>query len=106
MAKDEMTPVRYDIILALADNQMRISQTARKLFLDRNTVVYHIGLIKSITGKDPMNFYDLCQLVQMAKGQRVNETFLAEANAFLETFWKRVNAGEFIRRAEDGTAKD
>ena len=28
---------------------------------------YRIGKIKRITGLDPMNFYDLCKLVEMAK---------------------------------------
>lgn len=101
MAKDELTPVRRDIILALAENQMRITQTARKLFLDRNTVVYHIQLIKSITGKDPMNFYDLYQLVQIVKGEKANQNFMTEATAFLEDFWKRVYAGEIVKGAHD-----
>lgn len=67
MAKDEMTPVRCDIVLALADCRMRAATAAKKLYMDNSTVRYHIGIIKSITGKDPMNFYDLGELVKMVK---------------------------------------
>ena len=101
MAKDEMTPVRCDIILALADNQMSISKAARKLFMNRASVVYHVKLIKAITGKDPLNFYDLLELVQRVKGEKISENWLTEANAFLESFWQRVHAGEIIGRSED-----
>ena len=59
-----------DIILALADNQMKPSRVGRELFLHRNTVMYHIEKIKSITGLDPTDFYDLCKLLQMVEGVR------------------------------------
>ena len=72
MAKDKMTPVRCEIVLALADCQMRAAAAARKLYMDHTSVLYHIKVIKNITGKDPMNFYDLCELVGMVKGARAN----------------------------------
>ena len=67
MAKDEMTPVRKDIVLALANNRMRLREVAKELHYHRTTILYHIGIIKSITGKDPMNFYDLGELVKIVK---------------------------------------
>lgn len=67
MAKDEITPIRCKIILALADNRMRVTEAAKELFMHYSTVIYHIRLIKAITGKDPMNFYDLIDLVRMAR---------------------------------------
>lgn len=73
MAKDQMTPVRCDIVLALADCQMRAATAARKLYLDHSTVLYHIKIIKAITGKDPTNFYDLFNLVQLVKSGRICE---------------------------------
>lgn len=68
MAKDKMTPTRRNIILALADSAMNPTAAARKLFYNHTTVRYHIGIIKRITGLDPMNFYDLCELVACVKG--------------------------------------
>ena len=67
MAKDEMTPVRCKVVLALADNRMRVTEAARSLYMNHATVIYHIKLIKALTGKDPMNFYDLIDLVRMVR---------------------------------------
>lgn len=67
MAKDEMTPVRCQVVLALADTGMRAAAAGRKLHLDHSCVLYHMKLIKAITGLDPKDFYDLGKLVQMAK---------------------------------------
>lgn len=70
MAKYEMTATRCDIILALADCSMRAASAARKLYIDHATVLYHMKLIKLITGKDPKKFYDLADLVAMVKGEK------------------------------------
>lgn len=59
----------FRIILTLAENSMRATETAYELHLHRNTVLYRIDKIKRITGLDPMNFYDLCKLVEMARGE-------------------------------------
>lgn len=55
------------VILTLADCNMNITQTSEKLYMHRNSVVYHIKRIKKQTGLNPLNFYDLCKLVSMAK---------------------------------------
>jgi sugar diacid utilization regulator len=67
MAKDELTPVRCRIILALAGNSMRVNRAAQAIEMDHSTILYHLKWIKAITGKDPMNFYDLIDLVRMAR---------------------------------------
>lgn len=59
-----------DIIITLADRDMKVSETARIMFMHRNTVVYHIQKVKRITGLDPLNFYDLQKLVSMVKEER------------------------------------
>ena len=73
MAKNEITSIRREIILALADCSMRASAAAKKLYIDHTTVIYHIRAIKAITGKDPRNFYDLFDLVQMVKGDSADD---------------------------------
>ena len=55
------------VILTLADCNMNITQASEKLYMHRNSVVYHIKRIKKQTGLNPLNFYDLCKLVNMAK---------------------------------------
>lgn len=62
-----MEAIDKQIILKLADNRMNICEVGRILFLHRNTVSYHIGKIKKLTGLDPLNFYDLHKLVEQVK---------------------------------------
>lgn len=69
----ELTDVDIQIILALADSNMNESETSRSLFMHRNNVVYHIGKVKRLTGLDPTNFYDLHELVQMARTRRAED---------------------------------
>lgn len=73
MAKDQITPVRRDIILALADCRMRAYAVGKKLYMDHSTVLYHMKIIKSITGLDPKNFYDLYKLVEMVNKGEEND---------------------------------
>jgi sugar diacid utilization regulator len=67
MAKDEITPVRCRIILSLANNRMRVSRAADAIGMNHTTLLYHLKMIKAITGKDPTNFYDLIDLVRIAR---------------------------------------
>lgn len=55
------------IILTLADNKMNVSEVARQLFMHRNTIQYHIDKISRVTGKNPLDFYDLYKLSSMAR---------------------------------------
>lgn len=73
----ELSEDRCKIILALADNKMNVSEVSRQLYMHRNTVAYHITRIRQITGKDPLNFYDLYRLVMLAKEERA-ERWLRE----------------------------
>lgn len=63
----QLTKKHSAVILALAAKNMSISDTARQMFMHRNTIIYHIERIKKITGKDPLNFYDLVELVAWVK---------------------------------------
>ena len=67
MAKDELTPIRCKIILALANNGMIVNRAANEIDMNHSTLLYHLKWIKVITGKDPMNFYDLIDLVRIAR---------------------------------------
>lgn len=71
MAKTGLSDIQREIILALADCGMKPGKAARKSYIDRNTVYYHFERIKAITGKDPTRFYDLIELVEMAKAPKV-----------------------------------
>lgn len=62
-----MTTEEAAAIIALADNDLRIEPTARKLFMHRTTLVRLIRKIKKDTGLDPLNFYNMVWLVARAK---------------------------------------
>ena len=57
----------FRVILTLAKNNMRATETAHELGKHRNGILYRVEKIKRITGLDPTVFYDLCKLVEMAK---------------------------------------
>lgn len=62
-----MTLLDAEVILRLSENGLVVSETARKMFMHRNTVMYHIRKIRRETGKDPCDFYDMCYLLPKAK---------------------------------------
>lgn len=74
---NELSIERCRIIIALADSKMNVSEVARRLYMHRNTVAYNLERIKQITGKDPLNFYDLYRLVMLAK-EELAERWLRE----------------------------
>ena len=59
--------IDYEVVLGLAANRMQVAPAAKQLHIYYNTVLYRIQKIKDLTGLDATNFYDLCELVQIAK---------------------------------------
>ena len=55
------------IIIMMADHSMNVCEVSRELFMHRNTVNYHLNNVKRQTGLDPRRFYDLVELVKMAR---------------------------------------
>lgn len=68
-----MNEMDVKVIIGIADNDMNLSQAACKMFCHRNTILYHVKRIQTATGLNPLNFYDLCKLVQMVKEERRND---------------------------------
>lgn len=69
MAK-ELTDLDICVVLAYAENNMVVTDTARALFMHRNTVQYHLDVTLEKTGLSPMKFYDLVKLVKKLKKWR------------------------------------
>ena len=59
----EITKRDKEVIIAYAENNMNASETARNIFMSRNSVVYHLDRVKKITKLNPCWFYDLVELV-------------------------------------------
>ena len=62
-----MSKFEAEIILAMTYYSMRISLVAEKLYCHKNTVKYRIKKIKKETGLDARNFYDLIELLSIAR---------------------------------------
>ena len=58
-----MKEIDERIILAFAENDMNVKDTADSVFLSRNAVLYHFDNIQKETGKNPRVFFDLCDLL-------------------------------------------
>ena len=66
-SKTKISNREKEVIFALAESKLNVSEAAKKLFLHRNTVVYHVNEIKRISGLDPLDFYDLQKLIERVK---------------------------------------
>lgn len=62
-----MKRLEAEIIVKLAENHLDISPTGRAMYLHPNTIKYHIRKIQKQTGKNPRDFYDMCELLPIAK---------------------------------------
>lgn len=61
-----MTLHQAKIILAYAENDMKLKPTAQQLYLAEGSVAYHLEKIQKQMGWNPRKFYDLCYLVGVA----------------------------------------
>ena len=60
-----LTELDIKTVIEFANNNMDVSKTARQLFLSRSAAFYHLEKVKTQTGLDPLNFYDLIQLLKL-----------------------------------------
>lgn len=71
-----MDKIKARIIVAYARCSMNITNAASKANYSRNGFLWHLDKIKSITGLDPRNFFDLHELYSIAcniLGDEANE---------------------------------
>lgn len=80
-----MNDRQKETVIALAQNNMDESKTARVTRYHRNTLVYHLGRIHEQTGLNPRCFFDLVKLYEMATGESIMEHMTTkEAIAYLQ----------------------
>lgn len=60
---EHLTDTDIQVVLAFAENDMNASKTARKVFLNKSSVKYHLERVGAKTGLSPLKFYDLVKLV-------------------------------------------
>lgn len=66
----ELSERDKEIIRSLAQNNMKVSDVARDLYMHRNTVIYNLERIERETGLSPFCFYDLVKLVEKVDGEK------------------------------------
>lgn len=62
-----MTKQEARIIIELAHHQLSALQTAKSLSYHRNTIYYHIRNVKTKTGLNPYDFFEMQTLYPMAQ---------------------------------------
>ena len=65
-----MDELDRDILIALVESGMNQSEVARRLHVHRNTVVYRLNKMRKTTDLNPLNVYDLIELIKRIKGER------------------------------------
>ena len=68
-----MTKLQAEIILAFAENDMKIKPTAEKILMSDAAVIYNLNKIRRQIGWNPRKFYDLCYLVGIAAQRKGGE---------------------------------
>ena len=58
-----LNDVQRELILALADNDLNVSEVARIMHYHRNTIVHHLEKIRKQTGLDPTSFSGMERLL-------------------------------------------
>lgn len=80
------------VICLLAQYTMNATAVADVMRYHRNTVMYHVDLIRRETGKDPMEFYDLIELLtdlgEMPGQQRVTLGRWLKRDFFGQKAWE------------------
>ena len=59
-----MNTTDKEVLIAYAENNMNVSETARVMMYHRNSIEYHLRNIKETTGLNPRCFFDLVKLLQ------------------------------------------
>lgn len=65
-----MTPVDKRIVVTYAECGMTVNKTGRILYCSGNNVAYHLTKVRTTTGLDPRDFYQLGTLVALINKER------------------------------------
>lgn len=52
-------------VISLFENDLNVSQTARAMFMHRNTLNYRLNKVRDITGLNPCSFIDAVELLTL-----------------------------------------
>lgn len=63
----ELTAIEKEIILMMADCDLKMAEVGKRIGYCRGAVFYHSRRIQQKTGLNPRSFYDLLILLDMVK---------------------------------------
>ncbi len=61
-SRKELNPVFWETLQTFFENNLNVTDTARSIFIHRNTLLYRLEKIKETTGLDPRKFNEALQL--------------------------------------------
>ena len=65
-----LTEAQEQIIVAMCDNRLNMSEVGRKLYMTTGAVQWNCNNIKKKTGYDPRDFWDMQKLLELMKGKQ------------------------------------
>ena len=60
--RKELKPVFWETLEVFFEYNMNITNTAKAIFVHRNTLIYRLEKVKQVTGLDPRKFNEALQL--------------------------------------------
>ena len=67
-----LSRMEKELLRVYADCGMNAAEAGRRLFRAGANVWYHLNAIQKKTGKDPRNFWQLCELLGMRRPEKVD----------------------------------
>lgn len=74
---NDLTQHQKDILIAFANNDMKIHRVAKQLNYSRNTIEYHLNAVKNVTGLDPRTFHGLTALMFTLASEKLMQAYTA-----------------------------
>ena len=68
-----MNPFDIELIRTYAECDMGLNETARRMYVHKNTVIYHFEKIKNKTGLNPRTFSGLTELLSRIDQEESDE---------------------------------
>lgn len=67
-----LNELQKQVIIAMCQNDMSVTRTARAMHYAHNNIQYHVEHIRAQTGLNPRNFFDMIKPYEMATGGQNN----------------------------------
>lgn len=73
-----LTRAEVEVLVAFAENGMKVQRTANALHYDKRTVSQRLTLINANTGINPRDFYGLTKLLDIINAEKGGENGISD----------------------------